>query len=65
MKSNYRVKSLYDKWDKKPYVRQIIDRYTNEVIYYLRFDHYPDWDEIVNEVNRLDAIEEHEYETNR
>lgn len=50
--STYHVKSLYFKGSKKPYIREIINKYTNEIEYTLYFDHYPSWDEIVDKVKR-------------
>ena len=53
--STYHVKSLYSKGSKKPYVREIINKYTNEIEYTLYFDHYPSWDEIVDKVKKEDV----------
>ena len=55
--SKYHVRSKYDKHNKKHYLREILDKYTGEVEYYLYFDHNPSWDEIVTEVKRLEALD--------
>ena len=52
----YRVHSKYLKHQSKPYLREIIDKYTDEVCHSLYFDHYPSWNEIINEVKRLDSL---------
>ena len=52
----YRVHSKYVKHHSKPYLREIIDKYTDEVCFYLYFDRYPSWNEIINEVKRLDNL---------
>lgn len=55
----YHVRSKYDKYSKKHYLREIIDKYTGDVVHYLYFNHSPSWDEIVEEVKRLDALSDY------
>ena len=60
----YKVRSKYEKGSKKPYVREIIDKHTNDICHYLTFDHYPSWDEITAEVKRLDSLSDRVEPTN-
>ena len=55
----YRVHSRYDKHSHKPYVIDVVDKYSGEVVYCLHFAIKPDWDNIVAEVQRLDGMEEY------
>ena len=55
----YRVHSRYDKHSHKPYVIDVVDKYSGEVVYCLHFATKPDWDDIVAEVQRLDGMEEY------
>ena len=54
--SNYHIKSLYSKGSKRPYVREIINKYTNDIVYTLYFDHEPSWDEIVSKIKNFEGI---------
>lgn len=54
----FRVKSKYDRNSKTPYIRELIDQKTGEVIHHLAFDHEPGWDEFMAEVKRLEALDD-------
>ena len=57
--NKYHVRSRYDRQSHKPYVIDVIDKYSREVVYCLHFATKPDWDDIVAEVRRLDNMEEY------